>query len=168
MDERDWVLWVRRRKLRTRRLLQTPRLAVLHRAEVVGVAETAAVFELGALLGTLVEEVALVLSSTWPNHFRKEARWDVFATGLFALVLCLEAVAIALASSVVESVAGSIGLVVIPLGSETVAQASVLWGFANGTSRAKPKCIRRGISDFSHHRVNNFLRFLLWTVGTEG
>lgn len=117
--------------------------AVLKEAEVVVVTQAPAVLKFNALLGGLIVVVAFVFARTWPNDFGKEACVGIISAFVLAFLFSFETVSIAFATSIMESVASTITLVVVPFGDKTVARPSVFGRFANGCS--KTECVNNCI-----------------------
>jgi len=145
------------------------RLAILHRAEVVAVAEAAGVVELLALLARLIEEETFVLAGAGARDLRQIADVYVLAAGVLALLLRFEAVPVALASAVVEAVAGPVSLVVVPLRDEAIARSSILWRLtqlrigavpyrSSGSARCPRNLLGHHLLDFPQRGVGWNLR----------
>lgn len=101
-------------------------LAFFDSSESVGVSETSSVDEgLTLLTGGIVEVVGM-FSRAWSLNLWKGADVLVVLASSLTLLFVLESVVGSLTSSVMESVTGSVGLVVVPFGGKVGAWSGVL------------------------------------------
>ena len=107
-------------------LTWAPCLTLFNGSKSVGVSKTSSVDESLALLAGRVEEIVRVLSRAWSLNLWKGTSILVVLAGSLALLFVVESVVGSLTSSVVESVASSVGLVVVPFGGEVGTWSGVL------------------------------------------
>jgi len=106
-------------------------IALVDGVEVVTVAETATVEETFAFTFMLIVIEALMRSRARPAHLRQNAYIGKIGAHVLAFLFGFKTILRALATAVVETIAGTVHLVVEPFRDEIIARTSVFGLIAN-------------------------------------
>jgi len=114
-------------------------------SEVVEIAETSSESETLTLLGGRVEEESFILAGTRSRYTGQHATVDIFTAFVTAFLFGLESVSVSFTSTIMESVASTVSLVVVPLGHELVARSSV-FGILARTVTCRNRMLRHRVT----------------------
>lgn len=101
-------------------------MTLLNGSESVSISEAATISERLALMTGSVVVIIGMLSRAWSLNLWKLTSILMILTSSLALLLVVESIVGSLASTVMESVAGSVGFVVVPFRDKVGARSGVL------------------------------------------